>query len=125
MDKNVALITGITGMVGSHLTDFLLKNTDWKVYGMARWRSPLDNIRHLLQDINSGNRVFYLYGDLNDLSSLIKVLRESKPDYIFHLAAQSYPKTSFDAPADTYNTNITGTSNLMEAIRITGLDPVV
>lgn len=125
MGNKNALITGITGMVGSHLTDFLLKNTDWKIYGMARWRSPLDNIRHLLADINAGNRVFYMYGDLNDLSSLIKVLKESRPDYIFHLAAQSYPKTSFDAPADTYNTNIIGTSNLLEAVRITELDPVI
>jgi GDPmannose 4,6-dehydratase len=125
MEDKVALITGITGMVGSHLTDFLLKNTDWKIFGMARWRSPLDNIRHLLSDINSGNRLFYLYGDLNDLASLIKVLRESKPDYIFHLAAQSYPRTSFDAPADTLNTNITGTCNLLEAVRINNLDPFI
>lgn len=125
MANKKALITGITGMVGSHLTDFLLANTDWNVYGMARWRSPLDNIRHLVADINAGRRVFFLYGDLTDMSSLIKVLQESRPDYIFHLAAQSYPKTSFDAPADTYNTNITGTSNLLEAVRILGLDPVI
>ena len=125
MVNKVALITGITGMVGSHLTDFLLKNTDWTIYGMARWRSPLDNIQHLVHDINNGNRVFYLYGDLNDFSSLIKVLKEAKPDYVFHLAAQSYPRVSFDAPADTLNTNIIGTSNLLEAIRIVNLDPVI
>lgn len=125
MKKNVALITGVTGMVGSHLTDFLLMNTDWDIYGMARWRSPMDNIQHLINDMNLGNRVFYLYGDLNDLSSLIKVMNDSRPDYIFHLAAQSYPRTSFDAPADTYNTNIIGTSNLLESVRITGLDPYI
>ena len=125
MVSKVALITGITGMVGSHLTDFLLKNTDWTIYGMARWRSPLDNIQHLVHDINNGNRVFYLYGDLNDFSSLVKVLKEAKPDYVFHLAAQSYPRVSFDAPADTLNTNIIGTSNLLEAIRIVNLDPVI
>ena len=46
--KKVALITGITGMVGSHLADFLLENTDWKIIGMCRWRSPMDNVEHLL-----------------------------------------------------------------------------
>ncbi len=53
MKKNkVAFITGITGMVGSHLADYLLKNTDWDIYGLIRWRSPLDNISHLLNEIN-------------------------------------------------------------------------
>ena len=47
-----ALITGITGMVGSHLADYLLKNTNWKIYGLSRWRSPLDNIDHLLNIAN-------------------------------------------------------------------------
>ncbi len=46
--KKKALITGITGMVGSHLADYLLKNTDWDIYGMCLWRSPLDNVEHLL-----------------------------------------------------------------------------
>ena len=50
-----ALITGITGMVGSHLADFLLKNTDLEIYGMCRWRSPLDNIQHLVENINNKN----------------------------------------------------------------------
>jgi len=125
MKKNVALITGITGMVGSHLADFLLANTDWNIYGMARWRSPLDNIEHLLGEINSNKRIFFKYGDLNDFGSLFKVLREVKPDYVFHLAAQSYPLVSFDAPADTLNTNIIGTSNLLEAIKAVDLDPVI
>lgn len=120
-----ALITGITGMVGSHLTDYLLAHTDWDVYGMARWRSPMDNISHLLDRVNRSDRVFLEYGDLNDLSSLIKVMQVSKPDYIFHLAAQSYPKTSFDAPIDTLNTNVLGTARLLEAVRFAGLRPVV
>lgn len=66
-----ALITGITGMVGSHLADFLLKNTDWKVYGVCRWRSPLDNVTHLLDRVNRKDRVFFEYADLNDEMSLI------------------------------------------------------
>jgi len=120
-----ALITGVTGMVGSHLTDFLLENTDWDIYGMCRWRSPLANVEHLLDRVNKKDRVFFLYGDLNDFGSLVHVLKESKPDYVFHLAAQSYPRTSFDSPADTLNTNIIGTNNLLEAIRLCELDPVI
>lgn len=125
--KKKALITGITGMVGSHLADYLLANTDWDVYGMCRWRSPLDNVSHLLDKVNKKDRVFFLNADLNDFGSLAHVLRQSKPDYIFHLAAQSYPKTSFDSPADTLNTNITGTCNLLENVRLMQgeIDPVI
>ena len=90
-----ALITGITGMVGSHLADFLLAETDWEVYGVCRWRSPLDNVSHLLGRVNKKDRVFFDYADLNDLVSLMTVINKVKPDYIFHLAAQSYPLTSF------------------------------
>ena len=113
-----ALITGITGMVGSHLADFLLENTNWNIYGVCRWRSPLDNVEHLLDRVNKKERVFFEYADLNDSISLIKIINDIKPDYIFHLAAQSYPLTSFTAPIDTLNTNILGTCRLLEAIRI-------
>lgn len=112
-----ALITGVTGMVGSHLVDFLLENTDWVVYGVCRWRSPLDNVAHLLDRVNKKDRVFFEYADLNDEISLMTVVNNIKPDYCFHLAAQSYPQTSFTAPIDTMNTNILGTSRLLEAFR--------
>lgn len=114
--KTKALITGITGMVGSHLADFLLANTDWDIIGVCRWRSPLDNVQHLLERVNNKDRVFFDYADLNDESSLITVISKVKPDYVFHLAAQSYPLTSFTAPIDTLNTNIIGTARLLEAI---------
>ncbi len=120
-----ALITGVTGMVGSHLADYLLEHTDWEVYGACRWRSPMDNVSHLLDRANKKDRVFFEYADLNDAVSLVKLLEKVRPDYIFHLAAQSYPLTSFDAPLDTLNTNILGTSRLLEAVRIAGLDPVI
>jgi len=120
-----ALITGMTGMVGSHLADFLLANTDWDIYGMQRWRSPLDNIAHLAGRINKKDRVFLRYGDLNDQGSLIAVLKEVKPDYIFHLAAQSYPLTSFTAPIDTLNTNILGTCRLLESVKMLNSDPLI
>lgn len=113
-----AFITGITGMVGSHLTDYLLEHTDWEIYGLCRWRSPLDNISHLLQRINNRNdRVHLLYGDLRDYLSIHEATRQAKPDYVFHLAAQSYPKTSFDSPLDTLETNVQGTANVLEALR--------
>ena len=121
-----ALITGITGMVGSHLADFLLEQTDWEIHGMCRWRSMLDNINHLLPRINAGDRVFQHYADLRDYLSLQHVINEVKPNYVFHLAAQSYPKTSFSSPDDTLDTNINGTSRLLEALRLcTDIDPVI
>lgn len=118
-------ITGITGMVGSHLSDYLLANTDWEIYGLLRWRSPLDNIRHLIQDINQNKRVHLVYGDLNDVISLENAIEIAKPDYVFHLAAQSFPRTSFDAPIDTMNTNILGTSRLLESIKKSSNDPII
>jgi GDP-mannose 4,6-dehydratase len=115
--KKRAFITGITGMVGSHLADFLLDHTDWDIYGLLRWRSPLDNIKHLLPRVNGKDRLFLLYGDLRDSDSINEAVRNAQPDYVFHLAAQSYPKTSFTAPLDTYDTNIQGTSRVLEALR--------
>lgn len=113
-----ALITGITGMVGSHLADFLLGQTEWDVYGVCRWRSPLDNVEHLLDRTNRKDRLYFSYADLNDQMSLVRVVQEVRPDYVFHLAAQSYPLTSFKAPIDTLNTNILGTCRLLEALRL-------
>ena len=120
-----ALITGMTGMVGSHLADYLLSHTDWEIHGMQRWRSPLDNIKHLIKRINDKDRVFVHYGDLNDQGSLIRVLKDVTPNYIFHLAAQSYPQTSFTAPVDTLNTNILGTCRLLESVRLLEQNPII
>ena len=120
-----AFITGISGMVGSHLADYLLENTDWEIHGLIRWRSPLDNIENLVKNINEKDRVHLHYGDLRDPQSINKVVSQVIPDYTFHLAAQSYPKTSFDAPLDTYETNISGTSTLLEAIKTFAKDSCV
>lgn len=121
-----ALITGITGMVGSHLADYLLANTDWDIYGMCRWRSPLDNVQHLLPRVNAKNRLYFLDGDLTDYVSLVNVVEQSQPDYVFHLAAQSYPATSFTSPLQTLDTNILGTERLLEALRHNKtVDPVI
>lgn len=111
-----ALITGITGMVGSHLLDYLIDNTDWEIFGLVRWRSPFNNISHHIEKINKGERIKLIYGDLRDTISIDEAVKIAKPDYVFHLAAQSYPKTSFTAPLDTYDTNISGTTRLLESL---------
>ena len=119
------LITGITGMVGSHLADYVLANTSVEIVGMCRWRSPLDNVEHLVHRANENDRISFETADLNDSFSLEKIFKKHKFDYVSHLAAQSFPKTSFDAPIDTYNTNIIGTTNLLEVIRNSDSDPVI
>lgn len=121
-----ALITGITGMVGSHLADFLLEYTDWEIYGMCRWRSPMDNVEHLLDRANRKDRLYFIDGDLCDYISLANAVEAVRPDYVFHLAAQSYPSTSFTAPIQTLDTNILGTERLLEALRrCQNIDPVI
>tara|TARA_B100000900_G_scaffold302060_1_gene260612 strand:- start:9076 stop:10083 length:1008 start_codon:yes stop_codon:yes gene_type:complete len=120
-----ALITGITGMVGSHLVDYLIDNTDWDIYGFIRWNDRLDNLEHHFDRINKKDRLFLINGDLNDLPSVVQAVEQSEADYVFHLAAQSYPKTSFSAPLETLQTNILGTANLLEALRDHGEDDVV
>lgn len=111
------LITGITGMVGSHLADYLLEQTDWDIVGLCRWRSPMDNLGHLAGRINAKDRIALLYGDLRDTLSIQAAVATSRPDYVFHLAAQSFPRTSFDAPLDTMDTNIQGTVRILDALK--------
>lgn len=127
--KKIALITGFTGQVGSQLADFLLENTDWEVIGMMRWLEPMDNIYHLSDRINKKDRISIFYADLNDYSTLQKLFESKRPDFIFHLAAQSYPKISFDSPIETLQTNIIGTANILENIKILnqkdGYNPVI
>jgi len=124
-----ALITGFTGQVGSQMADFLLENTDYEVIGMMRWQEPMENIYHLTERINNKDRISIYYADLNDVSSLDRMINDIKPDVIYHLAAQSFPKTSFNLPLETLQTNIIGTAGLLEVIRQEkekcGYDPVV
>ncbi len=114
------LITGITGMVGSHLAEYILDNhPEVEVHGLIRWRSPLDNIRAI------EGKITLHQAELRDLNSLVLLLRKVRPVWIFHLAAQSYVGASFIAPADTIHTNVIGTTNLLDAVRIAGLDPKI
>ena len=105
-------------MVGSHLVDFLLENTDWEIYGFCRWNDDFTNINHLSERINRSDRIFLVYGDLNDYASVLGAMKKVNPAYVFHLAAQSYPKTSFDAPLETLQTNVIGTAHVLEAAKI-------
>lgn len=127
--KKTVLITGITGQVGSQLADYVLANTQYDVIGMMRWQEPMDNIYHLTDRINRKDRISLYYADLNDYSSMARMIAKIKPDFISHLAAQSYPKTSFEIPIETLQTNVIGTANLLECIRqqkeADGYDPVV
>ena len=84
-----------------------------------RWQEPLDNLYHLTNRINNKDRISLYYADLNDAGSVRNMIEEVHPRYISHLAAQSYPKTSFDIPIETLQTNIIGTANLLEAVRHT------
>lgn len=112
------LITGITGMVGSHLAEYILANHPGvEVHGLVRWRSPMANIEQIQP------KLFLHCAELRDLNSLVILLTKVKPERIFHLAAQSFVTTSFDAPADTLHTNVIGTTNLLDAVRIVGIDP--
>jgi GDP-4-dehydro-6-deoxy-D-mannose reductase len=105
------LITGFTGFVGSHLADYLVARGDVEIVGTHRWRSRMENVDHL------GDRVRRVECDLRDAGAVRRVLREVRPDRIFHLAAQSYVPTSWLAPGETLNGNVAGQVNLFEAIR--------
>jgi GDP-4-dehydro-6-deoxy-D-mannose reductase len=105
------LITGITGPIGSFLADYLLTLPDVEVHGFKRWRSDPRPIEHLL------GRVVLHEGDIEDAFSVASMVRKAAPDRIYHLAAQSYPSESWDAPVVTMRTNVEGTLNLLEAAR--------
>jgi GDP-4-dehydro-6-deoxy-D-mannose reductase len=112
------LITGITGFVGSHLAEYVLaKNAE--VWGSIRWRSATNNIDHIKDELR------LVECDMRDLSSVNHLIAEAKPDYIFHLAAQSFVPTSWHAPHETLTTNIIGQLNLQEAIRSTKIEPMM
>jgi GDPmannose 4,6-dehydratase len=118
-----ALITGITGQDGSYLTELLL-GKGYDVYGVMRRASTFntERIDHIYQDPHeSGRRMRLLYGDLNDASSLNKILRDVQPDEIYNLGAQSHVRVSFDIPEYTAEVGALGALRLLEAIRETGL----
>ena len=120
-----ALITGITGQDGSYLAEFLLSR-DYSVYGLMRRSSSFNTSRidHIYEDPHEPNpRLRLIYGDLNDGSSLNKILRDVEPDEIYNLGAQSHVMVSFDVPEYTGEVTGLGTARLLEAIRETKIQP--
>jgi GDPmannose 4,6-dehydratase len=118
-----ALITGVTGQDGSYLAEFLLSK-GYTVYGIIRRSSSFNTgrIDHIYQDPHDPNPELRLvYGDLNDASSLNKIIRTVRPDEIYHLGAQSHVRVSFDVPEYTGEITGLGTVRLLEAIRETGI----
>ncbi len=120
-----ALITGITGQDGSYLTELLL-GKGYEVYGIIRRSSSFNTARidQLYQDPHAQDvRLRLVYGDLNDASSLNRILRTIQPDEIYNLGAQSHVRVSFDVPEYTADVTGLGTIRLLEAIRESGLRP--
>lgn len=104
-------ITGITGPVGSALADYLLTLPGVEVHAFKRWRSDTRPIDHL------AGRITLHEGDIEDPYSIARAVERAAPDRVYHLAAQSYPSESWDAPIVTMRTNVEGTINLLEAVR--------
>ncbi|WP_076410853.1 GDP-mannose 4,6-dehydratase [Shewanella sp. UCD-KL12] len=116
------LITGITGSGGSYLAEYIVNNhPEVEVHGISRWHSAghhnnVDSIK---------NKITIHECDLLDVSSIIRVLELVKPDGIFHIASYANVKNSFITPLSVINNNVMGTANLLEAIRLLSLDPVI
>jgi GDPmannose 4,6-dehydratase len=117
-----ALITGITGQDGSYLAELLL-GKGYEVHGIVRRASTFNTSRidALYQDPHvNGVRLFLHYGDIADSTNLIKILYRIQPDEVYHLAAQSHVRVSFDIPEYTGDVSGLGTTRILEAIRETG-----
>ncbi|MBN1263179.1 MAG: GDP-mannose 4,6-dehydratase [Candidatus Pacebacteria bacterium] len=113
------LITGITGFVGSHLAELLLEEKNFEIVGTARHRSNQENINHLR------NKITIFSADILDSHSLYELVKKVKPEYIFHLAAQSFVPASWTSPATTMEVNVLGSVHLFEAVRGLNIDPVI
>jgi GDP-4-dehydro-6-deoxy-D-mannose reductase len=114
------LITGISGFVGQHLTEYLLAHhTDVELFGLRRWRSEMP------PSVVHAPSVRMVEGDLLDAPSLVRMLHASRPEVIFHLAASSSVAGSWDTPAEMVQVNVLGTLHLLEAVRQVQLDPAV
>jgi GDP-4-dehydro-6-deoxy-D-mannose reductase len=106
------LITGITGLVGSYLAEYLLREVPGvSILGTIRWRSRTDNIRHFFHKLQLTEC------DIRDSVSVRNLIKETTPDIIFHMASQSSVFASWHAPAETMTNNILGAVNFFEAIR--------
>ena len=105
------LITGITGLIGSHLARFIVTEGQHRVFGFKRWRSNSEPLADALDAVE------LVEGDITDASSVEGAVERIRPDRVYHLAAQSYPSESLGAPAVTFATNVLGTLHVLEAVR--------
>lgn len=143
------LITGATGMAGSHLAEYLLERGDCEIFASYRWRSKMDNLDDLqkagkvnfvteggnitsvdqlskiVEGVARTDALNLIEADLADAFSMRRIVGAVRPERIYHLAAQSYVPASWKAPAETLNLNIIGQVNLLEAVREAGIDPVI
>ena len=122
--KKVALIFGVTGQDGSYLSEFLLKK-NYIVNGVKRRSSSINTLRvdHIYQDPHEKNYRFRLhYGDITDSSSVSSIIKKTKPDEIYNLAAQSHVAVSFEVPEYTANADALGTLRILEAIKFHKLE---
>ncbi len=118
----IVLISGISGSGGSYLAEYIVQHhPSVEVHGIARWHSTTST--NNLEKIK--DKVFVHECDLNDLSSVFRIMHEVRPDTIFHLAAHANVKASFDTPSTVLSNNILGTSNLLEAVRMTEINPII
>ena len=122
MGNKKALITGITGQDGSYLAELLLEK-GYDVHGIVRRSSSFNRgrIEHLYDYEDKGNLKLH-YGDLTDLASLVSIIKEVNPDEIYNLAAQSHVHVSYETPLYTGQVDALGVLNVLEAVRILGLD---
>ncbi len=113
------LITGISGFAGSHLAEYFLAEGKHELFGSIKWRSDRKNIIHIQ------NKLRLCECDIKDAFAMSAIISEIKPDWIFHLAAQSYVPFSWRAPQETLTTNVIGEVNLFEAVRQAQIDPLI
>jgi GDP-4-dehydro-6-deoxy-D-mannose reductase len=109
------LVTGVTGFAGSHLVDYMLDRGDCEIFGIQRWRSRTENIEHFR------DKITLVECDLRDATSTLGTIEDVGPEWIFHLAAQSFVPTSWRAPTESLTTNVLGQLNVFEAVRRLGL----
>ena len=117
------MVTGGTGFVGSHMIDYILKyaiRPEQKIYCTKRWLEDTKNVDHI-----DDKRFQFIDCDFNDAPSVYRAIEISKPEKVFHFAAQSFPEVSFHTPSVTLSTNTLGTTYLLEAIRNSDCDPVI
>ena len=120
---NDILVTGGTGFVGSHMIDYILKyaiRPEQKIWCTKRWLEDTKNVDHI-----DDKRFQFIDCDFNDAPSVYRAIEISKPEKVFHFAAQSFPEVSFHTPSVTLSTNTLGTTYLLEAIRNSDCDPVI